>query len=201
MPTNSARTFVALPIPDAQRSRLERLQTLLAPDLPGTRWVTPDQFHLTLAFLGDVPDLDLAPVCRAVAGACVGVDALMLNLQSLGTFPDPEQARTAWVGLAGPDLDRLLDLQRAIAAAVAKAGYPADGGDRFEPHITLGRFKGGKGDLPDLSSQVAHFRTWSAGNFPVERVVTYASTIAPEGPTYMTLASAPLVVRKRRSDA
>ena len=201
MPTNSARTFVALPIPATQRTRLERLQTLLAPDLPGTRWVTPDQFHLTLAFLGDVPDLDLAGVCRAIAGACEGVDAPTLNLQSLGAFPDAEAARTVWVGLAGPDLDAAIELRRAIAEAVTKAGYPPDGGDRFEPHITLGRFRGAKGESPDLSAQVAHFRTWSAGNFTADRVVTYASTVAPEGPAHMTLASVALRAAKRRSHA
>lgn len=200
MPTNSARTFVALPIPPALRQKLERMQTLLAPDLPGTRWATPDQFHLTLAFLGDVPDFDLAAVCRGVADACAGVPALTLNLQGLGAFPDPTRPRVVWVGLAGPDHAALVDLQAEITRQVAAVGYPPEGADRFadqfNPHITLGRLKGGKHDAPDLSERVNHFRTWSAGNFIADRVVTYASTLAPEGPTYMTLATAPLGPKK-----
>ena len=200
MPTNSARTFIALPIPETQRTRLGRLQSLLAPDLPGARWVTPDQFHLTLAFLGDVPDLDLAPVCRAVAAASAPFSRLTLNLQALGAFPDAERPRTVWVGLAGPGLDELLTLQAAIAAAVASTGYPTDG-DRFTPHITLGRLKPSKDGGGDVLKQVAHFRTWSAGNFEVAQVVTYASTLAPEGPTHMTLASTALRAPKRRSGA
>ena len=200
MPTNSARTFIALPIPLVQRTRLERLQGLLAPDLPGTRWVTPDQFHLTLAFLGEIPDVDLAPVCRAVAEAAMPFSKLTLNLQSLGAFPDADQPRTVWVGLGGPDHDGMLDLQAAIARAVAAVGYPAEG-DRFVPHVTLGRLKGRKAAEVDLVKQVAHFRTWSAGNFEANRVVAYASTLAPEGPTSMTLASTPLRSAKRGSDA
>ena len=200
MPTNSARTFIALPIPDTQRTRLGRLQTLLAPDLPGARWVTPDQFHLTLAFLGDVPDLDLVPVCRAVSDATSMFHRLTLNLGSLGVFPNPERPRTVWVGLGGPDLDQLNALQQAIAEAVAAAGYPTDE-DRFTPHITLGRLKGSKAEGPDLNRQVAHFRTWSAGNFEATQVVAYASTLTPEGPAYMTLTSASLKPLKRRSDA
>ena len=200
MPTNSARTFVALPIPEIQRTRLGRLQSLLAPDLPDTRWVTPDHFHLTLAFLGDVPDLDLAPVCRAVGDAVKEFARLTLNLQSLGAFPDPERPRTVWVGLAGPNHAGLMDLQAAIAESVAAVGYPAEG-DRFTPHLTLGRLKGGKRGEVNVVKQVAHFRTWSAGNFEAAQVVTYASTIAPEGPTYMTLASSSLRSAKRRSDA
>ena len=201
MPTNSARTFVAVPIPEPQRARLGRLQSLLAPDLPGARWVTPDQFHVTLAFLGDVPDLDLAPVCRAITAAAAGFRKLTLNLQSLSAFPDAERPRTVWVGLAGPGLDDLLALRAAIAAAVAEQGYPADG-DAFTPHVTLGRLKPPKdGGGGDVLKQVAHFRTWSAGNFEVAQVVSYASTMAPEGPTYMTLAKSPLAGPKRRSDA
>ena len=104
------------------------------------------------------------------------------------------------MGLAGPDHAALIDLQAAIAEAVAATGYPTDG-DRFTPHITLGRLKGGKAGEIDVVKQVAHFRTWSAGNFEAAQVVTYASTLAPEGPTYMTLASSPLRSAKRRSDA
>ena len=200
MPTNSARTFIALPIPEIQRTRLGRLQGLLAPDLPGARWVTPDQFHLTLAFLGEIPDLDLAPVCRGITAAASQFSRLTLNLQSLGAFPDAERARTVWVGLGGPGLDGLLALQAAIAAAVAATGYPAEG-DRFIPHITLGRLKVTKDGGGDVLKQVAHFRTWSAGNFEATQVVTYASTLAPEGQAYMTLATCPLKSAKRRSDA
>ena len=125
---------------------------------------------------------------------------MTLNLQSLGAFPDPERPRTVWVGLAGPDHDRMIEFQTAIALAVAGVGSPAEG-DRFTPHITLGRLKGGKGGDVDVIKQVAHFRTWSAGNFEATQVVAYASTLAPEGPTFMTLASHPLRSAKRRSDA
>ena len=118
----------------------------------------------------------------------------------MGAFPDPEHPRTVWVGLGGPDIDALIALQGAIAEAVALAGYPADG-DRFTPHITLGRLKGSKLGGPDLSRQVAHYRTWSAGNFEASQVVAHASTLTPEGPAYMTLATAPLKPGKRRSDA
>jgi len=197
---STARTFVALPIPDLQRARLGRLQALIAPDLPGAHWVVPEQFHITLAFLGDVPDVDLTAVCRSVAEGTAGLGRFTLNLQSLGTFGDPTRPRTAWVGVAGPGLDALATLQRAVARAVTDAGYPPDA-DRFTPHLSLGRLKVRKGEAPDMTPLIAHYRTWSAGNFEVTGVVTYASTLAPEGPTYMTLATAPLKAAKRGQDA
>ena len=197
---STARTFIALPIPDLQRTRLGRLQGLIAPELPNARWVTPDQFHLTLAFLGDIPDLDMAAVCRGVAEAALKFGPLTLNLQSLGAFPDATNARVAWVGVTGPNLDLLMALRLAVVEGVTRAGYPPED-DRFTPHLTLGRLKVVKGQPIDLSPQIAHFRTWSAGNFEVNQVISYASTITPEGPSYMALATAPLRGAKDRSGA
>ncbi len=188
---STTRTFIGIAIPAVQRTRLGRLQSLIAPDLPGARWVEPAMFHLTLAFLGDVPDVDLNPVCRAVGAAIGGSGPFTLNLQSLGAFPDPSRPRVVWVGITGPGLDALAELRKSVVRAVDEAGYPPDD-DRFSAHVTIGRIRGGKGPGPDLAPLVAHYRTWSAGNFPVAEVVTYASTLTPEGPAYMALATAPL---------
>jgi 2'-5' RNA ligase len=53
----------------------------------------------------------------------------------------------------------------------------------------LAYLKPRKGASVDLSKPVAHYRTWAAGNFSVDSVVTFASTLTPEGPAYMPLAS------------
>lgn len=195
---SSSRIFVAFTVPDVQRNRLGRLQGLIAPEIPNARWVEPALFHVTLAFLGDVPDVSLNAVCRAVAGACEGFPPFTVNLQSLGAFPDPSHPRVAWVGLTGPGLETLGKLRQSIADAVGRAGFPPDD-DRFTPHLTLGYIKTKKGANLDLSPLVAHYRTWSAGNFTVDSIVTFASTLTPEGPTYMRLAAAPLRPEKDQS--
>jgi 2'-5' RNA ligase len=197
---SSNRIFVAFTIPEVQRTRLGRLQGLIAPEVPNARWVTPEMFHVTLAFLGDVSDVALNVVCRAVAGACEGFPPLTVNLQSLGAFPDPARPRVAWVGLTGPDIEELAKLRRSIVEAVSEAGYaPED--DRFTPHLTLGYIKNKKGEHLDLAPLIAHYRTWSAGNFTVNSVVTFSSTVTPEGPAYMALASATLRREKEKSGA
>ena len=65
----TTRTFIALPVPSALGEKLTRLQGLLAPKVPAARWSSSPPFHMTLAFLGDVPDNDLNTVCKAVAEA------------------------------------------------------------------------------------------------------------------------------------
>jgi RNA 2',3'-cyclic 3'-phosphodiesterase len=188
---STSRLFVAFNIPEVQKTRLGRLQGLIAPDIPNANWVTPEMFHVTLAFLGDVPDVDLNGVCLAVAEACQGFSKFTVNLQSLGAFPDPTRPRVAWVGLTGPGMDTLGRLQRSIVETLTGAGFPPED-DRFTPHLTLGYIKSKKGQELDISPLIAHFQTWSAGNFAVTGITTFASTVTPEGRAYMRMANASL---------
>lgn len=197
MPTT--RTFVAIGVPEAQGARLLRLQSLLAPELLGVRWNSVSPFHLTLAFLGDVDDIDLNQVCRAVAGAVAPFATFPLRLEGFGAFPDATRARTLWVGLKGEGLPTLLALQSAVADCVSEAGYPLPEAP-FRPHVTLGRIAHGRRAPQDLTPQLNHFRAWTAGAFSVSEVVTYASTLTREGPIYAPLARAPLRRGKSRGN-
>ncbi len=190
---DTTRTFLALAIPDDRVAKLGRLQSLIAPEMPGTRWVDPTRFHATLAFLGDVPHADLGRVCRAVAVACADRGPLDLRLEGLGVFPDIERPRVAWVGLTGPDIEELGALRAAVVEAVGRAGYPPDD-PRFHPHVTLGRLQVRRGAPAPagLDALLRHYHLWSAGSFRVVEVVTYSSTLNPEGPLYTPIARAPL---------
>jgi 2'-5' RNA ligase len=186
----TTRTFIAVEVPPEGRERIERLIGRLAPDVKGPRWVAAENLHLTLAFLGDVRDPDLDAVCRAVTGAAGPFGPLELGLEGLGCFGSPDRPRTLWLGVKGPGLESLKALQKDIAAAVARAGYRAD--DRFDAHVTLARFKAGRGPAPNLTATLEKHRAWSGGAWRVEEVVTFASTLTPEGPVYAPLAKAHL---------
>ena len=71
------RTFIAVDLDRAVRSRCVTLQETLARSAADVRWVTPESMHLTLLFLGEVDERDLLPVCRAAADACAGQDAFV----------------------------------------------------------------------------------------------------------------------------
>ena len=185
------RTFIAIPIPPERAERLSRLQTLIAPTLTGARWIEPARFHITLAFLGDVPDIGLNPVCRAVAEAAKKCPPLALTITGLGVFPDPARPRVVWAGLEGADVEKLAALSKAVAAAVGSAGFaPED--DRFSAHITIGRLKPGRDATEDCTPLLRHYARWSAGPLAVDEVVTFASQFTAEGPAYVALGRASL---------
>ena len=194
----TTRTFVAIVIPGPQGEKLTRLQQQLAPTIPAARFSTSPPFHLTLAFLGDVADADLNAVCRAVAEACGPFPVMDLRLVARRAFPSPARPRVIWAGLAAADGPPLADLHNAIGHALKRIGYRPD--DRFTPHITLGRIRQDRqgGRSPDLTRILQPFQSWSGGSFPVSEVVTFASTLAPEGPLYTPLARAPWPDRKCR---
>jgi 2'-5' RNA ligase len=187
----TTRTFVAVAIPETLGAKLTRLQGLLAPEVAGARWSATSPFHVTLAFLGDIPDTDLKTVCEVVTEASAAFEPFELRLEGLGVFPDPTKARVAWVSVTGPGLSALAELRARVAKAVTSALSIADD-PRFTPHITLGRIKVDRRHPQDLSPLLKHYRTWSAGSFPVTEVVTFASTLTPDGPAYAVLGRAPL---------
>ncbi len=188
---DTTRTFVAIPLPDPVTAAISRLTTRLAVEMPGARWLTSSSLHLTLAFLGDVDQKDLMPVCQATAAAVRSIDPFSLRVAGLGAFPELNSPRVLWAGITGDALPQLSELHSAVSRAVKMAGYPTD--ERFTPHLTLARFKPGKLGVPDLTDVPGRFARWMAGDLLVGEVVTYSSTLTGDGPEYTPLARAPLM--------
>jgi 2'-5' RNA ligase len=130
------RLFVALNLPPAVRQALWEATAPLRERASAVKWVRPEGIHLTLKFLGDVPD-DRAPaLAAALARAASGARALTLALGGFGVFPDFRQPRIVWVGIA-PD-PALEILQHRVEQEFAPLGFPTEGRP-FRPHATLGR--------------------------------------------------------------
>ena len=142
--TEQLRLFVAIPFPDAVREEMLRVQHELQPLVPRdvVRWTKPEQFHLTLRFLGDVSSDRVAALQESVRAVCSGAPALHLRAQGVGFFPNARSPRVIWVGVNDGE-NRLVDLQKKIEAAVQP--FTAEqGAERFAGHVTLGRFKQSK---------------------------------------------------------
>jgi 2'-5' RNA ligase len=129
------RLFVALDLPWSLR---ERLAMLSGSGIPGARWVPPENYHLTLRFIGEMPphraeDIDLALAALRGRG-------FSLTFAGLGVFAKsgPKGGRTTalWVGVErNPQLDHL---QGKIETALQRAGLEPER-RRFAPHVTLAR--------------------------------------------------------------
>src|SRR5690349_947939 len=114
--SRTTRTFVAIELPEAVRDRIAKVVDHLTPKAPQVRWVGAHQLHLTLAFLGDIPETDLRTVCQAVEKSVETHSRFELEFRDFGSFPPGKPPRVLWVGVTG-ELEPLARLQRAVAGA------------------------------------------------------------------------------------
>src|SRR3954451_24232219 len=122
------RLFVALDLPWLLRERL----SALAGGLPGARWVPPENYHLTLRFIGETPGHKAEDIDVALAG--LRARGFSLTLAGVGTFSKGGRSTALWVGGGGnPQLDHL---QNKIETALQLCGLDAER-RRFLTHVTL----------------------------------------------------------------
>jgi RNA 2',3'-cyclic 3'-phosphodiesterase len=132
------RLFVALVPPD---DVLDHLEEHLEPRRAAgaqVRWTDRHQWHVTLAFLGDVPEHRLDHLVEVLTSSAARRSPLVLRLAGAGTFPSPYAARVLWAGVEQVRGD-LEAVARGIRSSASSAGASPDGA-RFHPHVTLGRF-------------------------------------------------------------
>lgn len=132
------RLFIALtPPPEVQRAIWAAFRPLRARELP-VKWVSPDGVHLTLKFLGEVPDERRDELVAALGRAAGGTRPIPLAVRGPGVFPDPTRPRVFWAGVEpGPALELLAD---RVERGFAPLGFPTEGRP-FRPHLTVGRAK------------------------------------------------------------
>jgi 2'-5' RNA ligase len=151
------------------------------------RWTGPQDWHLTLAFLGDVPGPAAARLAPRLARAAAGHRPFPLALAGAGAFPAAARARVLWCGLAG-DRPALAALAASVAGAATRAGAaPPDAGRPFRPHLTLARCR----TQADVSDLVTVLRAYAGPSWRVDRIHLIDSH--PGGqPRYTTIGSWPL---------
>ncbi|MCY3779193.1 MAG: RNA 2',3'-cyclic phosphodiesterase [Chloroflexi bacterium] len=169
------RLFVAIDLPDTTK---DRVLSLREDDLPPGRWTRREALHLTLHFIGDVPEA----VARAYQRALAGVDApaFELRIAGVGQFPIEARPRVIWAGLE--NTPALRALYEAAGNALESEGFRRER-RRFHPHITLMRFK--KPLRRGLASKwlEAHMDFYTEP-FRVEQFVLYESDLQPSGAVY-----------------
>lgn len=166
------RLFVGVPVPcgDALRSVRDTLR-----GLDGVRPVPEGTEHVTLRFLGDVPEDEADPVQEAVDEAVAGCHAMNATVPHLGAFKDPKHARIVWAAVEAEGLD---GLQQRVAEETADLGQ-AEGDRQFVPHVTLARCKHPRDVRRLLREHPGPF--WEGR---LDEVVLFSSRLTPEGPHY-----------------
>lgn len=178
------RAFTAIGLPPEAVASLRGAQS----GLPSGRPVPPENFHITIAFLGEHPEPLIEDVHLALER--IRVPAFDLSLAGMGLFGS-DKHRVLYAGVTPvPELARLHEkvLQSARGAGISLARV------RFFPHVTLARFNAGlRGEAAQEMRDFAARRTsFRVGPFAVNDFTLFRSTLGRNGPIYEKLAVYPL---------
>jgi RNA 2',3'-cyclic 3'-phosphodiesterase len=166
------RLFVALDLPWELKDRL----AMLAGGLPGARWVPPDNHHLTLRFIGEVPGHRADEIDHALA--VLRGKGFHLTLTGLGTFEKSGRPTALWVGV---ERNQALDhLQSKVETALQRIGLEPER-RRFAPHVTLARL-----DNVSDAKLVAYLQAHNLfrAEVAVEHFTLFSSRIGKEQAVY-----------------
>lgn len=174
------RLFTALEIPAEIGDRL----SMLRGGLPGARWIDPENYHLTLRFIGDIDDALANDVVQVLGG--IRRTAFDLVLDGLDAFGGRKPRAVFAAAAASPPL---AELQAEHERLLQRIGLPAEG-RKFSPHVTLARLRDtSPRQVADYLASRAGFRSAA---FRVERFVLMSSRASTGGGPYVVEAAYPL---------
>jgi RNA 2',3'-cyclic 3'-phosphodiesterase len=157
------------------------------------RLASADNWHVTLAFIGEVPDASLDKARQAVERAVVTWRAGDTSLPTVriaggGTF-GRGRFTTLWTDLRG-DVDALTDLAADLRRELRKARFPRDN-KQFRPHVTIAR-PGDRLTADELAGDLALLDGYQGPKWTVGRIQLMRSHLGPR-PTYDVMAEVPLI--------
>ncbi|MFO7907656.1 MAG: RNA 2',3'-cyclic phosphodiesterase [Planctomycetota bacterium] len=184
------RTFVAVELSHSVRQRAGDLIQRLQASAARVGWVSPENMHITLKFLGEQTDDDIATICQAVMEAAKTVAPFEFNCHGAGAFPSHTRPRTVWIGVR-EGTDALRQLHQRVEDQLWQRGYKKEK-RAFHPHVTIGRVRRGGAGVETLGDLITAAEQFQAGTVVAEEVVVFGSHLGRGGPRYQALARAPL---------
>ena len=173
------RCFVAVDLPEEMLDAIGRLRSQIA--TKGLRLVQPELVHVTIKFLGDVPEAKLDGVKSALSK--VRIAPFPAHVAGMGTFPGRD-VRVVWLGLEG----NFEELYQLVESALSPVGFEREARG-FSPHVTLGRVgRPGLETNRELRPKIIAHSGVDLGSFMVDRFYLKKSTLTRGGPIYENLA-------------
>lgn len=175
---------MAIELSERVKSSLLRAQSKLRPDCKDVRWVNTHGLHLTLKFLGDAPDNDVAPTAQAISQAAEHLAPFDFEIAGCGCFPQHGPVRIVWAGVSQPN-GALLDCFGSVERRLEALEFPRERRP-FSPHLTLGRVREDR-SAGRLRSTIEAF-TIEPMDQAVNSLTLMSSELSPQGATYVPVS-------------
>ena len=178
------RLFVAIELSRDVKRRLANVQAGLGEFSRDVRWAKPEQMHLTLKFLGEVPDDRATEICEAAATVAAQSPPFEMQLSAAGCFPPRGRVRIVHLFLA-EESGALLCCRDRCESAFENLGFEPEQRD-FTPHLTVGRVREDRTD-GRLRQAVEKLSVPPVAQ-PVDAICVIQSVLSSDGAQYANVS-------------
>ncbi|MDI6698117.1 MAG: RNA 2',3'-cyclic phosphodiesterase [Candidatus Saccharicenans sp.] len=179
------RTFIAIDLSSEIKNRLTAAVRALKPLAADIKWVAPENYHLTLKFIGEASE-EQVEIIKDVLDEVVGKHCgFKLTARGTGSFPPGQsRMRVIWVGLeAGPEL---FSIQSDLEELLSRKGFEPEERS-FSPHLTIGRVREPR-KQERLKAELERLSRQEFGTMEVKEIELFQSILRPEGPEYKIIS-------------
>lgn len=182
------RTFIAIELPKNIKDSLASLQEQLKTSGADVKWVSLENIHLTLKFLGEIDETKLNKIIKILEDAALDKNPFQIGISSLGAFPKINFPRVIWIGIGKGDSE-VKAIARDLEEKISQIGIPKEG-RAFSSHITIGRVRSMRNReklIRELETLASNFGQRNFSEFSVTKITLFKSTLTPKGPIYEAL--------------
>lgn len=181
MAQSQVRSFLAIELSEALKNEVYRFIESIQTKYPAFRFVPPQNWHLTLHFLGQVETKRIEELSVKASRALEKVTPFSIFLKGLGAFPNWNRPHTLWVGVGG-DTQQLSALKKRLDQVLQEAHFQIEV-RTYHPHITIARLKGGASFLQ--STPTCEFQSRTVDQ--IRCVTLFKSDLSPQGACHTPL--------------
>ncbi len=184
------RSFLAFELPAEIRDIVSRVSGEMKKSPLDARWVKVDNIHITVIFIGNISTDSLGDMDTAVKNVCHDYGPFNISLRGAGVFSNRRNPRVFWIGLNG-DIERMSHFRDALQGQLKPFGIKEET-RRFNPHLTLGRFRKGVKSGVHLDEVLLRYEDLISPVCTLRELVLFKSDLKPSGAVYTKLNVWPL---------
>ncbi len=184
---DNIRAFIAVEIDSQAAQKIAGLVFALKKSEADVKWITEDQTHLTLKFLGNVDQGKIEEITSALSSVSSNFKSFTIRFSNIGAFPNLDKPRVIWLGI-DKGADDLKKLSLSIENALEKLGFEKETRG-FVPHLTLGRVKT-LWRLSKLKKLINETHFDSEITVQINKITLFQSELNPKGAIYSKLSTA-----------
>lgn len=179
------RLFFAIDLPIEVKEKLFLIERdFLKYNLP-VKWVEKDNFHITLAFLGNQRLENLDTLVKIGEQTALSFKPFFISLKGIGAFPSLKWPRVIWVGLE--EIEEMQKIYEILNKNLLKNGFQIEKKD-FLPHITIGRARKKISNFENIVGRTKLKKNLNIV-FEVNGFALWESKLSPLGSNYNQITS------------